>query len=159
MRGTLPIITMIFAIGSHASLAADRLQVRPGMTLSEITRILQPKCKEYIVGGTIEKYVTCIKGEGRTPAVVTATVSAKDRTYYIQWRDLVGPDLPPGYARDTARQLGFGGEKPDCVIYGKPRTCWTDGTGTLLYDAGYVWKTGLQIFYLDNDSIRKADAK
>lgn len=83
------------------------------MAPSEITRILQPKCKEYIVGGTIEKYVTCVMGEGRTPAVVTATVSAKNRAYYIQWRDLVGPDPPPGYARDTARQLGFGGECAD----------------------------------------------
>jgi hypothetical protein len=160
MRWLVWALTLVFAaIGFQPAFAIDRLQVRPGMSLGEITRILKPKCLDYQVGGTGEKYVTCVMGEGRTPAVVTVTVTQRDRAEYIQWRDLVGPTPPNEHASVTARELGFSGAKAECERYKKFMACWSDGSGTILYDAGHEAASGIYTFYLDNDAIRKADAK
>lgn len=153
-------VSFIFsAVAILPACAEDRLQVRPGMSLAEVTKILKPKCLDYIVGGNSEKYVTCIMGEGLTPAVVTATVTRKDRVEYIQWRDLVGDNPPPDHADITAKALGFSSQISTCPIYAEDLPCWRDESGTILYDAGYEAASGIHTFYLDNDGIRKADAE
>lgn len=149
-----PII--VIACPAHAE---DRLQVRPGMSLAEVTEILKPKCREYIVDGKGEKYVTCLLGEGHAPSVITATVTHKDRTEYIQWRDLLTSPPAEDHADKAAADLGFVSAKSTCTIFAEERPCWAGDAGTFLYDGGYDAASGIYTLYLNNDEIKKADAQ
>ena len=139
--------------------AEDRLQVRPGMSLAEVTELLKPKCRQYIVDGKGEKYVTCILGEGHVPSVITATITRKDRTEYVQWRDLLA-DLPAkDHADKAAADLGFTSASSTCTLFEKELPCWAGEAGTILYDGGYDAGSGIYTLYLDNDEIRKDGAQ
>lgn len=155
----LALSVLLAAVVAVPAQAEDRLQVRPGMSLAEITEILKPKCREYIVDGKGEKYVTCILGEGLTPSVITATITGKDSTEYIQWRDLL-TDLPENdHADKAAADLGFTSAKSTCTLFEKELPCWAGEAGTILYDGGYDAGSGIYTLYLDNDQIRKAGAQ
>lgn len=149
-------LAAVTVVPAHAE---DRLQVRPGISLAEITEILKPKCLKYDVSGKGEKYVTCILGEGHAPSVITATVTRKDRTEYIQWRDLLTSPPAEDHADKAAADLGFASAKSTCIIFAEERPCWAGDAGTILYDGGYDAETHIYTLYLDNDEVRKAGAQ
>jgi hypothetical protein len=136
------------------ALADDRLPIRPGMSFAQVTELLKPTCLDYIVGGKGEKYITCIRGEGQTPEVVTATVNADDRTVYVQWRNLVGSSPPADHAGTTAKKLGFSPSRTECVIFDKPHPCWKDDGGNTLFDGGFHPESGIHTFYLQQDGLK-----
>ncbi len=151
-KGSLVPAILACSLTSPA-VAQDNLRIRPGMSFAEVTELLKPTCLDYIVGGKDEKYVTCIRGEGQRPEVVTATVNKGDLTVYIQWRNLVGSSPPADHAKTTAKMLGFAPSSAECTIFEKPHPCWKDADGNTLYDGGYDAASGIHTFYLNRDGL------
>ena len=151
MKYRLCLATLIFAGAIETGLADDQLRIRPGMTLAEVTELLKPTCTEYIVGGESEKYVTCLRGEGLTPEVVTATVNASDQTVYIQWRH---QSETPADMEALARDLGFVSPQAECTIFDETVACWKDADGATFYNGGHNASDGIHTFYLRKDGLK-----
>ncbi|CAG1015992.1 MAG: hypothetical protein F9K19_06980 [Rhizobiaceae bacterium] len=143
-------------VGSAAGVAADeRPGIRPGMGLAAVEAALKGTCKEYVVTGDSDRFVSC-RFDGRdNGAVVAATISPKDRTYFVSWREPAQGDAA-SYARQIAAGLGFAGPGEDCKLYDYPMLCWSGGDGTVLYSAEQDAQ-GRYVNYLINEAIEQAD--
>jgi len=135
--------------------ADDRLGIRPGMSFAEADAVLKLRCKEYVVTGDTEKFITCHLDDQAAGAVVTATVTAKDRIYYIAWREMSDNEVM-GYTQQVATDLGFRGEGKTCKFYDYELRCWTGQGGTVLY-AGERDAQKRYVTYLINEVIEKED--
>lgn len=140
----------------HGATADDRLGVRPGMSLAEAEAVLKPRCKQFLVSGDAEKYLTCRLDDQEYGTVVTATVSAKDRVYYVAWRE-ISDDEVMGYTQQVAADLGFSGDGKPCKFYDYELRCWTGKGGTVLY-AGERDAQKRYVNYLVNETIENEDA-
>jgi len=129
----MPRAFRIFVLSTTAAVLAgpakagdDRLGIRPGMGIAEIRQNLKDRCDD--LNGN--PYVTCIRGT----TVITATLSAKDRAYYIaRWE--VSPLPREKYAEQVATELGFAGSGEDCSDDGEATRCWHGDDGTRLFAA------------------------
>lgn len=137
--------------------AEDRLGVRPGMSSAELVAALMGRCTDRWMP---PPYLTCIYGK----TVIGASVSPKDRTEYVSWRE--PSDLPQkAYAEMIAAELGFEGPGASCPQdYSYPAWCWYGDDGTILYAGkdygaftGEAKDKGLYFNALDNDRIRTED--
>lgn len=135
--------------------AEDRLGIRPGMTLAEVSATLKPRCPALAVegDGDAEKYLTCIVG-GTTE--IEATASPQGRVYYIAWREPAREVDVLAYTARIAGELGFSGKGKDCKFYDYELRCWTGKDGTILYSGE---RDGQQryVSYLINEAVEAED--
>lgn len=147
--------TLLLSLVAASAAADERPGIRPGMGLAAVETVLKGRCKEFSVTGDADRFVSC-RFDGREDgAVLSATVSPKDRTYFVSWREPAVGDMAE-YARKVAAGLGFSGAGEDCRLYDYPMLCWTGADGTVLYSAE-TDSQGRYVNYLINESIEQAD--
>ena len=146
---------VVSALAMSTAAAQDRLGVRPGMSLAAVEAALKPRCEAYAVSGDTDRAVTCRFDDKEDGPLVNVTVSAKDRTYYVAWREAAGGEAP-AYAARIATELGFAGAGTPCRFYDYDMLCWTGGDGTVLYSAERD-PQGRFISYLVNEAIEQED--
>lgn len=144
----------LLAAAAGAS-AEDRHGVRPGMGLAAVEAALKGRCKEMTVTGDSDHFVSCRFDDREDGAFVAITISPKDRTYFVSWREPGAGELTE-YARKVAADLGFAGAGTDCRLYDYDMLCWTGADGTVLYSAEKDAQ-GRYVNYLINDTIEQAD--
>ncbi|HHZ08627.1 MAG TPA: hypothetical protein GX405_07595 [Rhizobiales bacterium] len=147
--------TLLLSLVAAGAAAAERPGIRPGMGLAAVEAVLRESCRELTVTGEADRFVSCRfdgRGDG---AVLSATVSAKDRTYFVSWREPAAGEAAD-YARKVAAGLGFSGAGQDCRLYDYPMLCWTGADGTVLYSAE-TDAQGRYVSYLINEAIEQAD--
>ena len=154
------IIALVISATWPASAQSDLgLPIRPGMTFADIEARLKPTCLrfEFNYGSgdaAKRRSIQCYRADGptpNTPEVVTVSITADDRTRYIQWRKLnVGG---PADTAAIARSLGFGAPAGECEIFRENVPCWKDVDGVTLYDGGYDAKDAIHSFFLKKDGI------
>ncbi len=147
-------LVILVATAAGAS-AGDRPGIRPGMGLAAVETALKGSCKELTVTGDADRFVSCRFDGQENGAVVAATISPKDRAYFVSWREPAAGDVAT-YARQVAAGLGFAGPGEDCRLYDYPMLCWTGADGTVLYSAEQDAQ-GRYVNYLINESIEQAD--
>ena len=138
----------MMGLASVTALAADRMWIATGMSGADAMAALQGHCPTLLQP---PPYITCADGR----FVITATVSAKDRVYYIQRIEPTAAE-PAEYARQTARELGFDGPGEQCQRYNNAAYCWRDGAGTKLF-TGMAFDNGLLSSQLLNEQIEAED--
>jgi len=135
--------------------AEDRLGIRPGMTLAEVSGVLKPRCPALVVEGDAgsEKQLTCVIGETTR---IEATASPQGRVYYISWREPASEVDVLAYTARIASELGFSGKGKDCRFYDYELRCWTAKDGTTLYSGE---RDGEQryVSYLINETVETED--
>jgi len=144
----------LLAAAAGAS-AEDRHGVRPGMGLAAVEAALKGRCEEMTVTGDSDHFVSCRFDDREDGAFVAITISPKDRTYFVSWREPGAGELTE-YARKVAADLGFAGAGTDCRLYDYDMLCWTGADGTVLYSAEKDAQ-GRYVNYLINDTIEQAD--
>ena len=137
--------------------AEERLGVRPGMALAQLEAVLKPRCTDLAISGEDDRFVTCRLDAEDDGAVVTATVSARDRTYYVAFREKAQGDAA-AYAARLAADLGFSGEGAPCKFYDYAMLCWTGADGTVLH-AAEPDAYGRFVSYLVNGTIEEEDTR
>lgn len=135
--------------------AAGDPGVRPGMGLAAVEAALKARCKELTVTGDSDRFVSCKFDDSEDGAIVAATISPKDRTYFVSWREPATGEVAE-YARKVAAELGFSGPGADCRLYDYDMLCWTGADGTVLYSAEKD-SQGRYVNYLINEAIEQAD--
>lgn len=150
-----PAALIVLAATAGSAAADDRPGIRPGMGLAAVEAALAGRCKELTVTGEADRFVSCAFDARADGAVLAATVSAKDRTYFVAWREPQAGDLA-AYARRVAAGLGFAGPGSDCRLYDYPMLCWSGADGTVLYSAERDAE-GRYVSYLINEAIEQAD--
>jgi hypothetical protein len=137
------------------ALAEDRLGIRPGMTLGEVSAVLKGRCPAFIVEGDAdsEKHLTCAVGE---TTEIEATASPQGRIYHIVWREVASEVDVLAYTARIAAELGFSGKGKDCKFYDYELRCWTAKDGTTLYSGE---RDGQQryVSYLINETVETED--
>ena len=154
MRTILATVFALLAAAAGAS-AEDRHGVRPGMGLAAVEAALKGRCKELTVTGDSDRFVSCRFDGAENGAFAAITISPKDRTYFVSWREPAADD-PATYARRVAADLGFPGAGADCRLYDYDMLCWTGADGTVLYSAERDAQ-GRYVNYLINEAIEQAD--
>jgi hypothetical protein len=156
MHKRLATAIVLSGLAISTAVAQDRLGVRPGMSLAAVEAVLKPRCETYTVSGDTDRAVTCRFDAKESGPVVDATVSAKDRTYYVAWRESADGEALD-YAARIAAELGFGGAGKPCRFYDYEMLCWTGSDGTVLYSAECDPR-GRFISYLVNETIEQEDS-
>ena len=149
------ILATVFTLLAAAAVADERPGVRPGMGLAAVEAALKGTCRELAVTGDSDRFVSCRFDESEDGAFVAATISPKDRTYFVSWREPAAGDMAE-YARKVASGLGFSGPGADCRLYDYDMLCWTGADGTVLYSAERDAQ-GRYVNYLINETIEQAD--
>ena len=126
----------------------DRLGIRIGMSGADAAKLLQGHCP---TTWQPAPYITCVDGS----FVITATLSAKDRIYYIQRLE---PTEEPNevYASRIAAELGFNGPGTECKRNDDWAMCWQDSSGTQLF-SGMQFSSGIIATQLLNERIVAED--
>jgi hypothetical protein len=150
------VATVFTLLAAAAGAAADeRPGIRPGMGLAAVEAALKGTCRELTVTGDSDRFVSCKFDDREDGAVVAATISPKDRTYFVSWREQAAGDVAD-YARRVAAGLGFAGPGEDCRLYDYDMLCWTGSDGSVLYSAERDAQ-GRYVNYLINEAIEQAD--
>lgn len=152
---TVSAALVVLVASAAAASAQDRPGVRPGMGLAAVEAALKPLCTEYTVTGDSDRFVSCRFDAQEDGAFVAATISPRDRTYFVSWREPAAGEAAD-YARKVAAGLGFAGPGEDCKLYDYPMLCWTGADGTVLYSAEKDAQ-GRYVNYLINEAIEQAD--
>ena len=152
---TISAALVILAATAAGASADDRPGIRPGMGLAAVETALKGSCKELTVTGESDRFVSCRFDDRGDGALLAATVSPKDRAYFVSWREPAAGDMA-AYARQVAAGLGFAGPGEDCRLYDYPMLCWTGADGTVLYSAERDAQ-GRYVNYLINEAIEQAD--
>lgn len=154
MRLPVFLFAMAFGLTALAATASaeDRLGIRPGMTLEQVSGVLKPRCEPFVVEGDAEKSVTCRAGATE----IEASLSTAGRVYYVVWREPATDADVKAYTKRIAAELGFAGKGKDCKLYDYPMHCWTAKDGTVLYSGE---RDGQQRFvsYLMNEAVESQD--
>lgn len=154
MKAIVATVLTLLAAAAGAS-AEDRHGVRPGMGLAAVEAALKGRCKEVTVTGDSDRFVSCRFDDREDGAFVAITISPKDRTYFVSWREPAEGGTAE-YARKVAADLGFAGAGSDCRLYDYDMLCWTGADGTVLYSAE-TDSQGRYVSYLINEAIEQAD--
>lgn len=147
--------TLLLSLVAAGAAADERPGFRPGMGLAAVEAALKSRCKELTVTGDSDRFVSCKFDDREGGAVVAATISPKDRTYFVSWREPAAGDVAE-YARKVAAELGFSGPGAECRLYDYDMLCWTGADGTVLYSAEKD-SQGRYVNYLINEAIEQAD--
>ena len=137
--------------------AADRLGIRPGMSLAEVDAVLKARCPSYVVNGDAERFVVCSMGDDPEASEIRATISPKDRTYYIAWHEASQSEVL-NYTEQVATDLGFSGQGKTCKFYDYELRCWKGKNGTVLF-SGERDARQRYVSYLINETIETEDAE
>ena len=151
---TVAAVLCLLLSAAGAAEAADP-GIRPGMGLAAVEAALKARCKELTVTGDTDRFVSCTFDDGEDGAIVAATISPKDRTYFISWREPASGEAAD-FARATAAAIGLAGPGADCRLYDYPMLCWTGADGTVFYSAEKDAQ-GRYVSYLINEAIEQAD--
>lgn len=146
---------LLLAFVAVPASAENRLGIWPGMSAADVTAALKPRCPNIEITGDGEKFITCQVGEGAAATVISATVSSKDRTYYIAWAEPADDEVM-GYVERIAGELGLPGAGKDCKFYDYELRCWQAKDASVLY-AGERDSQKRYVNYILNDRIKEED--
>lgn len=135
--------------------AAGDPGVRPGMGLAAVEASLKARCKAFTVTGDSDRFVSCKFDDKEDGAFVAITISPKDRSYFVSWREPAAGEAAD-FARATAAAMGFSGPGEECRLYDYPMLCWTAADGTVFYSAEKDAQ-GRYVSYLINEAMEQAD--
>lgn len=127
---------------------AERAWIKTGMSGAEAMQAIAGQCASVQQG---PPDITCIDGKFG----IYATVSTKDRVYYVKRYEPMTLQ-PAEYAARTAKELGFAGDGVACQRYNERAYCWESEDGTKLFSGMLSNESDLSTQLL-NERIKQED--